>query len=159
MGRMRRTRAASILLLALALGAVCFGAQADKDPKYLEAAAQLTCQCGCREQLTVCAMQNCHSATPMRAEIRQQLAEGKSVEEIVSGFVARMGKVVLAAPTTRGFDLAAWVMPFLLLALGLVFVVMVVRRMARPVPAGAPGGAAAIDSRIEEELRDFEEES
>ena len=134
----------------------------EREKEYREAASKMACQCGCREQLTVCGMQNCHSATPMRAEIRAQLAQGKSVDEILAGFVARMGKQVLAAPTFKGFDLAAWIAPFALLIAGLIVVSWIAVRMTRqPSAAGAPAPpvSAAVDPRVEAELRDFEEES
>jgi len=134
---------------------------ADLEGRYRAVAEQLVCQCGCHEQLTVCAMQNCHSATPMRAEIRAQLGAGKEVDAIVADFVQRFGKQVLAAPTMQGFDLAAWVAPFAMLVLGTIVVGWIVVRMARrehPAAESAPVEAAA-DPRIEAELRDFEEES
>ena len=135
-------------------------AQAPKDisREYKEACDQLVCQCGCNEQLSVCAMQNCSSATPMRAEIRERLQAGESVELIVDSFVARMGKKVLSAPTMKGFDITAWIMPFIILCLGLVVVGWIAVRMVRP--GSAPAAASApVDPRIEKELRDFEEES
>jgi cytochrome c-type biogenesis protein CcmH len=135
-------------------------AQAPKDisREYKEACDRLVCQCGCNEQLSVCAMQNCSSATPMRAEIRERLQAGESVEQIVDSFVARMGKKVLSAPTMKGFDITAWIMPFIVLCLGLVVVGWIAVRMVRP--GSAPAAASApVDPRIEKELRDFEEES
>ncbi len=102
--------------------------QAPKDisKDYKEACERLVCQCGCSEQLTVCAMQNCSSATPMRAEISERLQKGESVESIVESFVARVGKKVLSAPTMTGFDITAWIMPFLILCQGLVVVTLIV---------------------------------
>ncbi len=117
-------------------------------------------QCGgCREQLTVCGMQNCHSATPMRAEIREKLQAGMTVEKIVDGFVARIGKQVLAAPTLKGFDLTAWIMPLVMFALGLIVVSWIVVRMARPAAAAEASAPVIVDPRVERELKDFEEES
>jgi cytochrome c-type biogenesis protein CcmH len=134
--------------------------RADIEAKYKDAAGQLVCQCGCHEQLTVCGMQNCHSATPMRAEIREKLEAGMGVEQIVESFVTKMGKQVRAAPTLKGLDLTAWVMPFAILGLGLVAVTWVIVRMARPSnTAPAAVEAQAVDPRIDEELRQFEEES
>jgi len=126
--------------------------------QYKEACDRLVCQCGCFEQLSVCAMQNCGSATPMRAEIRERLLKGESVDQIVDSFVARMGKQVLSAPTTKGFDLTAWVAPFFILCLGLLVVGWVVVRLVRPA-AAVEQIQAAVDPRIEKELRDFEQES
>jgi cytochrome c-type biogenesis protein CcmH/NrfF len=128
--------------------------------KYKEACENLICQCGCNEQLSVCAMQNCGSATPMRAEIRERLLKGESVAVIVDSFVARMGPKVLAAPTTKGFDLTAWIAPFFMLCLGVVVVGWIVVKLVRP-SAGAVEEvpASELNTRIDRELRDFEQES
>ncbi len=131
--------------------------------QYKEACDRLVCQCGCYEQLSVCAMQNCGSATPMRAEIRERLLKGESVDQIVDSFVTRMGRQVLSAPTTKGFDLTAWIAPFFMLCLGLMVVGWVVVRLVRPaaVPEQAQSAQAesVMDPRVEQELREFEEES
>jgi cytochrome c-type biogenesis protein CcmH len=130
----------------------------DIEKGYREVGAKLTCQCGCREQITKCGMQNCGSATPIRAEIREKLKAGMGVEPIVESFVARMGKQVLAAPPMEGFDLTAWIVPFAMLGLGLVLVGWIVVKMRHPA-GPVEEITAAQDARVESELRDFEEES
>jgi cytochrome c-type biogenesis protein CcmH/NrfF len=154
---MRKT--ACLIGLILFLG-LTLGAQESRDisKEYKETCDQLMCQCGCNEQLSVCAMQNCSSATPMRAEIRERLLKGEGRDVIVASFVARYGKKVLSAPTMEGFDITAWIMPFLILCLGIVVVGWIVVRMVRPqrVVEQAP---VAVDPRVERELKDFEEES
>ena len=130
----------------------------DLEKGYHEVGERLTCQCGCREQITKCGMQNCGSATPIRAEIREKLKAGIGADAIVEGFVSRMGKQVLSAPPMKGFDLTAWIVPFVTLGLGLVLVGWIVVRMrhsASPVEEITP----AHDARVDSELRDFEEES
>jgi len=150
---------------AYSIGLILFlgwtlGAQEPRDisREYKETCDQLMCQCGCNEQLSVCAMQNCSSATPMRAEIRERLLRGESVDAIVASFVARYGKQVLSAPTMKGFDITAWIMPFLIFCLGIVVVGWIVVRMVRPLTA-AEQAPAPLDPRVERELKDFEEES
>jgi cytochrome c-type biogenesis protein CcmH/NrfF len=152
---------AAIICLAFLLAPAVGLSQKDISKDYKDACDQLICQCGCSEQLSVCAMQNCSSATPMRAEIRERLQKGEPVAVIVQSFVDRIGKKVLSAPTMQGFDITAWIMPFLILCLGLGVVGWIVVRMARPaaVPAAQAIAPTPIDSRIENELRDFEEES
>jgi cytochrome c-type biogenesis protein CcmH len=156
---MRKT-VGSIVLLGFLLPALAAGASAQKDISrdYRDACDQLVCQCGCNEQLSVCSMQNCSSATPMRAEIRARLEKGDSVQTIVDSFVARYGKKVLSAPTMQGFDITAWIMPFLIFCLGMVVVGWIVVRMVRPAPV-MEESQAPVDSRVERELKDFEEES
>ena len=46
------------------------------------------------------------------------MSQGKGKEEIIAAFVARYGEKVLSAPTTSGFNLAAWIMPFLAILVG-----------------------------------------
>jgi len=154
---MKKTALALLLVLPLSL-AIWAQAPRDISREYKEACDRLICQCGCKEQLSVCSMQNCSSATPMRAEIRERLLKGDGVEAIVDSFVARYGKQVLSAPTLQGFDLTAWIMPFLILCLGTVVVGWIVVRMVRPSRAAAPA-PTAVDPRVERELEDFEEES
>ena len=147
----------SILLFLLLSGVPYWPAQ-DNDDAYRRVGEQLTCQCSCREQITVCGMQNCGSATPIRAEIREKLKAGMGVDAIVQSFVARVGKQILAAPPMKGFDLTAWIMPFVMLGFGLVLVgwiVVKMRHSASPVEEIAP----VHDPRVDRELRDFEEES
>jgi cytochrome c-type biogenesis protein CcmH len=156
---MRKTICAVALLGLFALP-LASGMQAQRDisKEYKEACDQLICQCGCNEQLSVCSMQNCSSATPMRAEIRERLLKGESVSAIVDSFVARYGKQVLSAPTMKGFDITAWIMPFIVFFFGILVVGWIAVRMVRP-SAAVEETPVAVDPRVERELKDFEEES
>jgi cytochrome c-type biogenesis protein CcmH len=123
---------------------------------------QLICQCGCNLVLDVCNHHNCGSATPMRARIDQQLLEGRSNGEIIAGFVDDMGLVVLAAPPASGFNLTAWILPFVLLGVAAVAIALLLRSWKALAPAGngvaapAPGGGEGTHSdQIEEELREL----
>ncbi|MBP1600409.1 MAG: hypothetical protein H6Q06_560 [Acidobacteria bacterium] len=147
-----------LLLLCFWAAAAPAATPGDISRAYKETCDRLVCQCGCNEQLSVCAMQNCSSATPMRAEIRERLQKGDPVDQIVDSFVARYGKKVLSAPTTTGFDLSAWIMPFVILCLGLVVVVWVAVRMARPAAEAVQPELPPVDPRVEEELKEFEKE-
>ena len=73
---------------------------------------QLICQCGCTMVLSNCTHAECASREAMVALIEQKLAQGQSEEQIIQFFVAQYGEQVLAAPTKRGFNLTAWVLPF-----------------------------------------------
>jgi cytochrome c-type biogenesis protein CcmH/NrfF len=131
------------------------------ESEYKQIGDKLVCQCGCADQITICSMQNCHSATPMRAELREKLQAGMGMDQIVDSFVTKYGKIVLSAPTTKGFDLAAWVMPFLLLGAGLIVVSWIAVKLTRQAPKPAPAEVPTIKNStlLERELRDFEEES
>jgi cytochrome c-type biogenesis protein CcmH len=55
---------------------------------------------------------------PAKQTIAEQVSQGKGKEEITAAFVARYGEKVLSAPTTSGFNLAAWITPFLAILVG-----------------------------------------
>ena len=135
--------------------------------QFREIAEGLVCQCGCNKMLSICEMQGCHSATPMRAEVKEKLATGESKEIILAGFVDRFGLTVLSAPPTSGFHLLAWIMPFVFLGLGAWYAKTVLGSWRRQTVQGeanvASGKGGEPDkisteqqARIEQELRDFE---
>lgn len=129
-------------------------------PEVKTASEAFVCQCSCNHQLSACGMLNCGSATPLRTEIQEYLKQGKSQKEIVDAFVAKYGKVILAAPTTQGFDLAAWLTPFAALSFGLVVVYFVIRAWTRrkPALAGNPSTSMIPDTyrdKMEKELKDL----
>ena len=129
-------------------------------PEVRKASEAFVCQCGCNHQLSACGMLNCGSATPLRTEIQEHLRQGKTQQEIVQAFVAKHGKVILAAPTTQGFDLAAWLTPFAALAFGLILIYFVIKVwiQRKPALAGAPSTPAIPDTyreQIEKELKDL----
>ncbi len=68
---------------------------------------------------------------------------------ILDGFVQEYGATVLAAPTTTGFNIVAWVMPFFALVAGIGLVTVIVRKWKFRV---APVGAQNLSSA---ELDDF----
>jgi cytochrome c-type biogenesis protein CcmH len=76
----------------------------------------------------------------MRNELTAAVTRGDSDSLVEQGFVQKYGPTVLAAPTGKGFDLAAYIIPFAALILGFGLVVLIVRQWKhRPVPAIADG--------------------
>jgi cytochrome c-type biogenesis protein CcmH len=107
-------------------------------------------------------MLNCHSATPLREEIAGMIKQGMNAEQIVSAFVAKYGKVILAAPTAEGFDLMAWMLPFIMLLFGFLLVYWLIKAwlVHKPVLAPSGGGRREIpesyQNRIDRELKDLD---
>ncbi|MFN0152000.1 MAG: cytochrome c-type biogenesis protein CcmH [bacterium] len=137
----------------------------DRGQVYLfrEVSEALVCQCGCNMILYVCNHVNCPSAYPFRDSIEVMIQAGKTKEQIVAKFVADHGEVVLSAPTTDGFNLAAWVTPFVMLVLGGAYLGSFLRARKRraalqaaAVAASAPGGRRdSYTERVDEELDRF----
>jgi len=73
-------------------------------------------------------------ATQMRGIVRQQLQQGKSAEEIKAYFVSKYGEWVLLAPRRSGFSLTVWILPFLVLGVGLLWAIWILYRWSRPKP-------------------------
>jgi cytochrome c-type biogenesis protein CcmH len=67
-------------------------------------------------------------AQQMRGVVREQLEAGKTPEEIKDFFVSKYGEWVLLTPKTQGFSLLVWLLPFVVLAVGLALGLWLVRR-------------------------------
>lgn len=76
-------------------------------------------------------------AAEMRDLIREQLAAGKSPEEVKAYFVERYGEWILLKPKATGFNWTVWLLPIVLLAGGLLFVLITARRWVRQGAARA----------------------
>ena len=80
-----------------------------------DVAGELICPCGCGKMLDVCEME---SARQMRVLIEEMIDEGQDKDQIINYFVNQYGEKVLAAPGKKGFNLTAWVAPFIVIGLG-----------------------------------------
>jgi len=78
----------------------------------------LTCQCGCGLTVANCNMPTCSFSVPTRAEIDQMIGKGMGRAQIIAFYRHKYGEKVLSAPTTEGFNLLAWTMPFIALVVG-----------------------------------------
>jgi len=70
-------------------------------------------------------------ALEMRAVIRDQLAEGRTAEEVEEYFVSKYGEWVLLEPKPEGFNLAVYALPIVALVFGGSVVGLAVRRWTR----------------------------
>lgn len=147
-----RRSALMILLLLLSIAMVASSTTLSDIEK------QLMCQCGCTMVLASC---QCGMAEEMRAEIQAKLDAGVPPAEIIQGFVTMYGETVLAAPTKRGFNLTAWIVPFGAVAGGLALLALIVRQFAkrsreRSLEAEYPEEELErFSERIEEELKEY----
>ncbi len=91
------------------------------------------------------------------------IAKGMSRAQIIAFYRRQYGEKVLSAPTTEGFNLLAWTMPFIALALGGGAMVLAVGRWRSNPPAGPsdskPGVAPAsfdpeLRRKLEKELEE-----
>jgi cytochrome c-type biogenesis protein CcmH len=73
-------------------------------------------------------------AVDLRNQVREQLKSGKSERDVVEFLTARYGDFVLYRPPLKASTVLLWAGPFLLLALGLLVLLLRVRRKAPPPP-------------------------
>jgi cytochrome c-type biogenesis protein CcmH len=67
-------------------------------------------------------------AQQMRGVVREQLEAGKTPQEIKDFFVSKYGDWVLLAPKTQGFSLLVWLLPFVVLVVGITLALWLIRR-------------------------------
>jgi cytochrome c-type biogenesis protein CcmH/NrfF len=109
--------------------AVCFSMGAtDASSRYNSLNHRLMCTCGCAQILGECNHVGCPNSSGELDELRIGISDNKTDQQIFDQFVAKYGAVVLAAPTTHGFDLVAWVAPFAVFAAALLGTILLVRR-------------------------------
>lgn len=107
---------------------------------------EMICACGCNQIMLECNHVGCAYSERMRGELQSMLDKGMDDEAILGAFVLKYGNTILAKPTYSGFNLVAWVVPFLVLGTATFFAAVVVKRWragADPMPAPARGAAAA----------------
>ena len=126
--------------LAIVILAIFLFLGAGDDARFNKIGHSMMCTCGCSQVLLECNHVGCQSSDKMRNELLAALDRGDNNDLILQGFVQNYGPTVIAAPTATGFNQVAWIMPFVALALGITFVVMVVRAWKnKPSPALADG--------------------
>ena len=72
-------------------------------------------------------------AQDLRREIREQIGQGKSDQEILDFMTGRYGDFVRYRPPLKGTTLFLWFGPFLLLVVGVVALVLYLRRRGKRV--------------------------
>lgn len=72
-------------------------------------------------------------AQDLRREIREQIGQGKSDKEILDFMVGRYGDFVRYRPPLKGTTFLLWFGPFVLLVIGVLALVLVLRRRGKRV--------------------------
>jgi cytochrome c-type biogenesis protein CcmH len=142
------------LLAGIALGALVLLGAGDDSARVEKLGHQVICMCGCNQVLLECNHYGCPYLTPEQQELVSAINRGNSDSAILQAFVDKYGPTVLAAPATHGFDSVAWIMPYLVLALGVGGVVLVVRNWHKRAPAADTGSRASLDSAELERFRE-----
>jgi cytochrome c-type biogenesis protein CcmH len=93
---------------------------------------------------------NAPLALDLRNQIRSQVAQGRSDDQIRAYMVERYGDFVLYRPPLKASTIALWLGPFLLLVVGAAAFVVIVRRKRAPNSAApAPQRRSEIEAMLE----------
>ena len=153
----RRSAGLSWILVAVTvslLGLPSVAAQAETRASLPDIEDEVMC--------TICGTLLEESQSPQadreRALIRKLIARGEDKDQIKDALVAEYGPRVLATPSGHGFDLAAWIVPGLLLALAIVgLFVGAFRLVRRPPPPPAPVPLDPADeARLDRDLSSYD---
>jgi len=142
----RRSLAAIVLALACALGAGGAAAAPADEQRIRELEEKLRCLV-CQNQTL--ADSNAELAGDLRKQVREQVAAGKSDQQIVDYLVQRYGDFVLYDPPFKATTLLLWLGPFVLLA-GAAFALVRTLRRRRAMPDEMP--LAPDDRRVLERV-------
>ena len=129
------------LLIALCLLALPAGATAAPAPQTTVNAieAEVMCPiCG-----TLLELAESPQARREKVFVAKLVASGKSKAEVKDALVAQYGPSVLALPKASGFDLSAYLVPILAIAIAVVVLAFSVLRWRRSGRAGEPSAADA----------------
>lgn len=113
-----------------------------------EIARELWCPLCSGVRLDACELKACEQ---MKEMIAIKLSEGEDLDSIRNYFVAQYGPQVLGEPPWEGFNWLAWVLPFVVLAVGGYFLWSTMRRMVRPAPDAAAANSAPAKTAAEPE--------
>jgi cytochrome c-type biogenesis protein CcmH len=156
-------RRVAILALSLAVAiattaGAAAGAAATAKTSYLDVIDDVMCVV-CHEPLNVA---QSPEAFQEREYIRQLIAQGKTRKEIENDLVQQYGPAVLARPPANGVNLLVYIIPPVVVILGIVIIAIFIprwRRRAREADASAAAATATLDAadakRLNEDLGRF----
>jgi cytochrome c-type biogenesis protein CcmH len=127
-----------VKLIAALMMTLAMAAHADTDLDKRAAALEEELRCLVCQNQTI-ADSHAGLASDLRREVREQLAQGKSEQEVLDFMVQRYGDFVLYRPPVKSTTWLLWFGPFLLLAAGAVLLASRLRaarsRAAEPPPS------------------------
>ena len=126
---MRRFKS-SLLILLVAIAAIAQTASEKPSVDVRRVGARLQCQCGCKDSVATCSMLECHFSKPAKERIAQMQSVGMSDDQIVQAFIREYGMAVYLAPPNA----FGWIIPYASLGLGLVVILLVIKKYMKPRP-------------------------
>ena len=154
---------AFVLLVSFFVVAVAYaqgaGPAYPTDDDVNRVAKQLYCPVCPNTPLDVCETQACKD---WRAQIKDELAQGWTDQQVIDYFVAQYGERVLAEPQRKGFTSLVWLLPVLAALLGLWIVYEILKGWRKQkqnlqiVSVQSTDIPPEVLKRIEQELREMD---
>ena len=134
----------------------------DNDAAIQRIEKRIRCSCGCGLDVYTCRTTDfsCTYSPAMHKEVLRLAGAGKSAQQITDEFVAQYGEQALMAPPRRGFNLAGYFVPSIVVVIAGIFLTLRLRRWTRAAGATAPtpdhvpppNASAAELERLRQEL-------
>ena len=137
----------------LCVAVFAFLGAGDESARFNSLGHRLMCVCSCNQILLECNHVGCTYSDRMRGELMASLDRGENDDLTLQDFVQKYGPTVMAAPTTTGFNRVAWIMPFLVLVLGLLTTIFIVLAWRKRPGMAAPGGVLPVGGADLERFR------
>ena len=154
---MRLVRKLATLALGFSLGALFSVPAHAQNDRAKDLGTKIMCMCGgCTDAAGKCTHSGgafagpCATAQNELKEVADRVASGSSDDLVLQSFVQEYGPTVLISPPATGFNLWAWLMPFIMLLAGAVLVSYIVSQWKRRT-AAAP--AAKISPELLSRVR------
>jgi len=142
--------------LVAACAVSLLGANGD-NARFTDLGHRMMCVCGCNQILLECNHVGCTYSDKMREQLASAVQNDSSDENVLQAFIREYGTTVLAAPTGRGFDRVAWIMPFAVLLAAIAAAAMMIRSWtAREYVEAASGTLSALASYRDQARRETE---
>ena len=141
--------------VAIALVAVAPALASERHPTQNELEGEVMCPvCG-----TTVDQSDAPIAQNIKMFIRSEIAAGKTKSQIEDSLAGQFGEAVLASPPKRGFNLLAWLLPLIGLAVAVPIVGWLAWRWPRtrePVAASRSSSIPSSTGCVDRELTRFD---
>jgi cytochrome c-type biogenesis protein CcmH/NrfF len=124
----------------------------------------MRCTCGCNQDVYTCRTTDfsCTTSPAMHRRVMDLASRGLVGQQIVDSFVRENGIAILMAPPKRGFNLAGYFTPSLVILGAAVLLFLALRRWSHdstpvPAPVGPPPPPDASPEELERLRRELEQ--
>lgn len=125
----------AVLVITLVLLSGAQLTYAATEDQINDVAKEFICNCGCTWLLPNCDMQ---CGINLKGIISKKIDAGWNRQKIVDYMMKNYNEQILSAPTKKGFNITAWVTPFIAIALGGLAISLVVIAWVKSTSGAAP---------------------